>query len=402
MIDLSKPLNFTDPEFVNHKYEWYERIREERPVHRAKFSVISVYTVARYEDCTAILKDPRMLRNRTSATGGARFPIPMPKSIKAVAESMIQEDDPNHRRLRELVRRAFRPQAIAMLEERIDQYSNKLLDRLEPRSTFDLQADYALPIPVRMITDMMGIGDDVVPKFRETIDILSKGFSGLRAIRTLVWDLPGTVKFVRQMIRDKANDPGEDILTGLIQAEDNGDRLTEDELVAMVFLLIVAGFETTVHLITNGVHTLLEHPEQLQRLRAEPAMIDTAVEEILRFRGPIHSTKPSYAAEDITLHGVTIPNGKPVMPLLGAANHDPRVFDNPGEFDIARTPNRHLGFGHGVHFCLGAHLARAEARFALTNLITRFPNLRLAVDPKALRLQPFPGWHRYHGLPVSP
>ena len=147
--------------------------------------------------------------------------------------------------------------------------------------------------------------------------------------------------------------PGDDVLTGLIEAEDDGDRLTDDELVAMVFLLIVGGFETTLHLITNGVVTLLEHPEQLQRLKEDPGLIDSAVEEILRHRGPVHGTKPGYAREDITLHGMTIPKGKPIMPLLAAANHDPRVFEKPQTFDIARSPNRHLGFGHGVHFCLG-------------------------------------------------
>lgn len=401
MIDLSRPLNLSSAEFVNDKYAWYERIREERPVHQAKISVMTVYTVARYEDCTNLLKDPRVLRNRTTATGGSRFPIPMPKSIKPLVESMIQEDDPNHRRLRELVRRGFRPQAIQQLEERIDSYSHELLDSLANARQFDLQAQYALPIPIRMISDMMGISREAMPKFQETFGVVTKGFTGWRMFRTLFLDLPGTVRFVRDLVREKHNHPGDDILTGLIEAEDQGDRLTEDELVAMVFLLIIAGFETTVHLITNGVVTLLEHPEQLARLRSDPNLIDSAVEEILRHRGPVQSTKPGYASEAITLHGVTIPKGKPIMPLFGAANHDPRAFDAPAEFDIGRSPNRHLGFGHGVHFCLGAHLARAETRLALGNLLERFPNLHLGVEPSALELQPMPGWHRYNGLPVA-
>ncbi len=401
MIDLSRPVNLTAPEFIDNKFEWLDRIREERPVHQAKISIVRVYTVARYEDCTNLLKDPRVLRNRSTATGGRRFPIPMPASLKPMAESMIQEDDPNHRRLRELVRRGFRPQAIAKLESVIDRYSNELLDGLEREREFDLQARYALPIPVRMISNMVGVSAADMPKFQESFAVVTKGFSGWRMLRTLFLDLPGSVGFVRNLVREKRANPGDDILTGLIQAEDAGDRLTEDELVGMVFLLIVAGFETTVHLITNGVRTLLEHPEQLERLRVDPGLIDSAVEEILRHRGPVQSTKPGYASEDITLHGVTIPKGKPIMPLLAAANHDPRVFDDPGTFDIGRNPNRHLGFGHGVHFCLGAHLARAEARMALTNLIARFPNLRLAVDPSQLKLQRMPGWHRYEALPVA-
>lgn len=401
MIDLSKPVSLSSKAFIRNKYEWYERIREERPVYQVKVSVMNVYAVSRFDDCTEILKDPRVMRNRSSATGGSRFPFPMPKSVKPLVESMIVEDDPNHRRLRELVRRGFRPQAISQIEKNIGAYSHELLDGLSKTQRFDLQSEYALAIPMRMISDMLGVSRDAMPKFQETMGVLTKGFSGWRLMRTMFLDLPSTVRFVRELVRDKSHNPGDDILTGLIQAEDEGDRLSEDELVAMVFLLIVAGFETTVHLITNGVLTLLQHPEQLERLRAEPDLIDTAVEEILRYRGPVQSTKPGWASEDITLHGVTIAKGKPIMPLFGAANHDPRVFDNPGEFDIARSSNRHLGFGHGVHFCLGAHLARAETKIALANLIERFPELNLAVPTEELKLQAMPGWHRYDGLPVS-
>jgi len=403
MIDLSRPVNLSSAAFVNNKFEWYERIREERPVHQAKVSVMTVYFVSRYDDCVDILKDPRVLRNRTTVTGGSRMPIPipMPKSLKPMIESMITEDDPNHRRLRELVRRAFRPQAIERLESRIDSYSHELLDGLAGTGEFDLQAQYALPIPVRMISDMLGISREAMPKFQNTFGVLTKGFSGWRLLRTLFWDMPDTVRFVRNLVHEKRDNPSDDILTGLIEAEDDGDRLTEDEIVGMVFLLIIAGYETTVHLITNGVLTLLQHPDQLDRLRSDPALIDSAVEEILRHRGPIQSTKPGYATEDITLHGVTIPKGKPIMPLFGAANHDPRVFEAPLEFDIGRSPNRHLGFGHGVHFCLGAHLARAEAKLGIRNLIERFPDLRLAVASSALTLQRMPAWHRYDGLPVA-
>jgi len=401
MIDQSRPINLNSAEFNNDKFAWYEQIREDLPVHQAKVSIIKVFTIARYDDCTAILKDPRVLRNRSTITGGGRFPFPMPKAIKPIAESMIVEDDPNHRRLRELVRRAFRPQAIEVLETKIDQYSNELLDGLSLKNEFDLQSDYALAIPMRMIGDMMGLSREAIPQFKEMFSILTKGFGGWRIFRTLFWDMPDTVRFVRELIGQKRDHPGDDILTGLIEADAEGDRLTEDEIVAMVFLLIVGGYETTVHLITNGVLTLLENPEQLARLRDNPELINSAVEEILRHRGPVQSTKPGYAAEDIHLHGVTIPKGKPIMPLFGAANHDPRAFDNPQVFDIGRTPNRHLGFGHGTHFCLGAHLARAEARFGILNLLQRFPNLQLAGDPASLKLQNMLGWHRYDGLPVK-
>ena len=315
-------------------------------------------------------------------------------------ESMIQEDDPNHRRLRDLVRKAFRPQAIAELEERIDRYSHELLDELETREQFDLNADYALKIPVRMISDMMGVSERVMPEFQRALSVVTDGFGGLRMLKTLFMDLPKTVKFVRTLIETKRQNPGDDILSGLIQAEEDGDRLTEDELVGMVFLIIVAGYETTVHLICNGVHTLLEHPAALEDLKANPALIDTAVEEILRHRGPVQSTKPGYATEDLTIGDTAIPKGSLIMPLFGAANHDPRAFDDPQKFDIARTPNHHLGFGHGVHFCMGAHLARAEARLGINNLLARLPDLKIAVPDADLQMQHLPGWHRYQSMPV--
>lgn len=400
-ITLDKSLDFSNKAFLQDKFAVFEQIREERPVHQAKISVLKVFTVARYEDCTNLLKDPRFARNRSNATGGSRFPFPVPKSLRPIIESMIQEDDPNHRRLRDLVRRAFRPQAIAELEKNINRYSLELLDELERRKQFELQSDYALKIPMRMIADMMGVSHDSMPQFQQMFSVLSKGFSGLRMFRTLFFDMPKVVDFTRQLIAEKRNNPGEDILTGLIESEENGDRLSEDELLAMVFLLIIAGYETTVHLITNGTLTLLQNPQQREQLQRDPELINTAVEEILRHRGPVQSTKPMYAREDVTLHGVTIPKGKPVMPLFAAANHDPRVFDHPLQFDIARTPNHHLGFGHGIHFCLGAHLARAEARLGINNLLKRFPNLRLAIDESQLELQTLPGWHRYKALPLS-
>ena len=361
MLDLSRPVNLASQEFVNNDFAYFERLRESHPVSRARVSVISVYCVSRYEDCANLLKDPRLVRNRGTATGSnQRSPFPLPKSIRAVAMSMITEDDPNHRRLRELVRQAFKPQAIAALEQRIDSYSRELLTQLPRNEPFDLQANYALPIPIRLISDMMGLEPDDIDPFRTMMQTVTAGFSGLRLARTLLWDMPKAVRYVADLIERRRANLGDDILSGLIQAELDGDRLSEDELLGMVFLLVIAGFETTVHLITNGVLTLLQHPDQLDRLRASEALYDTAVEEIIRHRGPILSTKPNYTMEAITLHGVTIPKGKPVMPLFGAANHDPRAFDDPQTFDIGRTPNRHLGFGHGVHFCLGAHLARLE------------------------------------------
>ncbi len=397
---LQLPLNLNSKEFANNKYEYYKWLREESPVFRGKLSVLNVYVLSRYDDCVNFLKDPRFVRNRTTATGGGRMPFPMPKAVQLIAQSMITEDEPDHRRLRNLVHQAFTRHSLEKMSARIDQLTHDLLDKAEKKGTVDLKEAYALPIPVTVIQEMMGVDDEDMPKFQDGLTALKNGFSGWSMVRTVFWDMPRLSKFVRRLIERKRSNPQDDILTKLIQAEDEGEKLNEDELVAMVFLLIVAGYETTVQLITNGVLAPLQHPDQLEKLRARPDLIESAVEEILRYSGPVHSTKPAYALEDVTLHGVRIPKGSAVFPFLGAANRDPAVFKNPEVFDIERSPNKHLGFGSGIHSCLGAPLARMETKIALANLLKRNPNLRLAIEPSALKLDVKPGWHTYKHLPV--
>jgi cytochrome P450 len=399
-MDYRKPVNLNSPEFVNHKYELFEEIREHHPVLRAKISVLSVWVISRYADCTQLLKDPRALRNRSRATGGRRLPFPTPKSLAPLMDMMITEDDPNHRRLRNLVREPFKPQAMTALADGIEQTCHELLDTAAKRPDFELIRDYALPLPTRVIARMIGVPEPAMANFQGIFKLAGEGFSGWKILRTVFFDMPAMVRVVRELIHDKRSNPGDDLLTRLLEAEDAGERLTEDEIVSLVFLLVVAGFETTVHLLTNGTLTLLQHPEQLDRLRADDALYAPAIEEILRFRGPVLSTKPNYLSEPLTMHGVTMPRGAPVMPLLGAANHDPAVFDAPERFLIDRTPNHHLGFGHGVHFCLGAHLARLEARIGLRVLLERSPRLALAVPESELTLQNLPGWHRHNALPL--
>lgn len=399
-IEIKQPINVSSQEFTNNKYDYYKLLREEFPVCKGKVSIMNAYFISRYDDCVNFLKDPRFVRNRTTATGGGRFPFPLPKSVASLANSMINEDEPSHRRLRNLVHQAFTRHSLAKMETRIEGLTHELLEGAQKQGTVDLKQVYALPIPVTVIKEMVGVADEDMPRFYNGIKALSDGFSGWSLFRTLFWDMPRLSKFVRELIHRKHSNPQNDILTGLIQAEEQGEKLSEDELVAVVYLLIIAGYETTVYLILNGVLTLLQHPEQLVLLRSEPGLIDSAVEEILRYRGPVQGTKPAYAMEDVVLHGVTIPKGAAVIPLLGAANHDGAVFENPEVFDIKRFPNKHLGFGSGIHTCLGAPLARMETKIAITNLLTRNPNLHLAIDPSELELINAPLWHRYKSLPV--
>ncbi len=400
-INTHKPINFNSKEFIENKYAYYQWLREEAPVYKGSVSFFNAYMLSRYEDCVNILKDPRVGRNRTRLIGGSRMPFPMPKSAMVLMQSMIFEDEPEHRRLRNLVHKAFTPHSLRSMEERIETITHDLLDKAGQNDTVDLMQVYALPIPVTVIGEMIGVHDAYMQRFQKSLNSMVTGLGGLQILRVMVWDIWQTMRFIRELVQHKRENPGDDILSALIQAEEEGDKLSEDELVSMVFLLIGAGFETTVHLITNSVLTLLQHPDQLEKLRTQPELMDSAIEEILRYNTPVQGTKPNYAGEDITLHGVTIPKGSTIMPLLGAANRDPRVFENPEVFDIARSPNRHLGFGQGIHYCLGAPLARLETKVALKNLWDRYPNLQLAVSEDSLQLQNLSLMHRYTRLPIK-
>ena len=403
-FDSSSPVDLNSQAFHDHKYLWYGWMREEAPVCTGKISIMKVTLVSRYDDCKMVLSDPRFVRNRGRARGkgSSPLPFPMPKSIAALAKSMILEDDPEHRRLRSLVNKGFSPRAVAALTDRVAGLADEMLDGLsQKQGPIDLLSDYARPIPMRVIADMVGVSRGEAQQFASMMGTLTQGLTGLKMIRTLFWDLRRAQRFVRDLIQRKRAQPGDDILSELIGAEEEGERLTEDELVAMVFLLVIANFETTLHLITNGARTLIEHPDQLERLRADPELWGSAVEEIVRYRGPIHGTKLQYAAEDVTLHGEMISRGSPVMPVLGAANHDPRAFEKPEEFDIARSPNHHLGFGFGPQFCLGRQLALMETRVAREKIFARNPDLQLAVPASEIEIAKMPGWHRHISLPVT-
>lgn len=395
---IKHPINPGSAAFVADRHAHYAWLREEAPVYKGKVSLLNFHFVARYEDCQKLSRDPRFLRNRSTVTGGSSLPFPVPASVKLLAQSMIVEDDPEHRRLRTLVQKAFSLTAIKSLEARIDELTRERLQAMKGKPQIDLLSEYALPLPVTMIREMMGVPVEDMQKLRDSLGVLTDGLSGFRILRTLVYDMPRAVGFMRELIDKKRKQPGDDILSGLIAAEEEGDRLSEEEVISMVFLLIIAGFETTVHLITNAVITLIEQPAELARLRENPELLESAVEEILRFRSPIQGAKPVYANEDIEWHGVAIPKGAPVMPMFGAGNRDPRAFEQPDTFDITRTPNRHLGFGYGNHFCLGAHLARLETQIALRNLLAVAPDLRLVSEPKPVKM---PMWERYENVRVA-
>jgi cytochrome P450 len=398
--DLVHPIDVGSADFMADPHRYYAWMRREAPVYRGGLRYLQdldVYFVARHADCLNVLRDPRLRRNPE----GSGPPLPLPPSLHMLATgSMIMQDDPEHRRLRRLVSKPFTPRAIALLGERVDALTHELLDALEPRGEIDLQRDYALPIPVTAISEMVGVPEEERAVFVGHIQTVLTGASRFGQPEW-IQQVEQATAYVRELIDRRRSDPRDDILTGLLHAREGDEQLTDDEVLGMVFLLITAGYETTYHLITNGVLTLLEHPVELERLRARPDLMPSAVEEILRYRAPVAGTKLNFATEDLELRGVHIPKGAAVLPLIASANRDEEVFVDPDTFDVARSPNDHIAFGHGIHFCLGAPLARLETRIALANLLARNPNLRLAVDPVELTLEPMPLWHRLRGLPVQ-
>ncbi len=412
-MHIDHPMTVGTEEFNADQHRYYDWMRRNAPVYRGRLALRppdqDVYFVSRYQDCLNLVTDPRICRVAEDGAHGETSVLP--KAIRTLTTgTMVYQDDPAHMRLRRLVSRQFTPRAIARLADRVETITRGVLDRLKPGQRIDLQQAYARPIPTAVISEMVGIPERDRSTFYHYIDLLFEVMLGHQGdLEGTAKQMDGFVDYLRNLIEQRRADPapatGVDIISGLIHAGVDGlshdERLSDDDVIAMVFLLITGDYQTTPNLITNGVATLLTYPEQLGLLRQRPELIEGAVEEILRYSGTVGSTEATtFAAEDITLHGVTIPRGAMVTPLLTSANRDPAVFENPNRFDITRSPNNHLAFSRGSHFCLGSHLARLETRIAIGNLIARFPNLKLAVAPDELRLAPLPLLNRYDAVPV--
>lgn len=298
---------------------------------------------------------------------------------------MLDVDAPDHARLRKLVHKAFTPRLIEGLRATVQSVTDRLLDRVSGHAGMGLIRDFALPLPATIISEMLGVLEPDRLRFhRWSSRIVAADTSTLHALASLPSAI-GFLRYVRRMIRDRRTEPREDLTSALVAAEEAGDHLSEDETVAMIFLLLVAGHETTVNLIGNSVLALLEHPEQLAMLQSNPALMGTAIDEFLRFDGPLIMATERYARGDLTLEGTSVPRGSLVYAVLASANRDGRQFERPDELVLTRDPNRHLAFGHGVHFCLGSPLARMEGAIALTSLLARFPALSLSVPRSSLR-----------------
>lgn len=373
LSDHTRQYDLFSPQFKANPFPTYAHMRREAPVHgHVAPDGRIIWYITCYEDVTAVLKDPRFSKTPPQA------PRSSPGSHRAINENMLFADPPDHTRLRALVNQAFTPRRVEALAPRLQTITDELLATAVFQPEIDLIADLGLPLPVQVICELLGIPR---PDREQVSDwsqaIISPGSRGLnysarkRKVRQFV-------AYLRDLFADRQANPQDDLTTALVQAEEAGDRLNEAELSSMVALLLVTGHETTVNLIGNGALALLQHPDQLALLRADPSLWDSAIEELLRYDGPVETSTSRWAGEDVEFKGHLLRKGDLVRVVLASANRDTAVFDHPDQLDITRLDNKHLAFGLGIHYCLGAPLARLEGKIALGTLFTRFPHLRLA------------------------
>jgi cytochrome P450 len=362
-----------------------------------------IWFVTRYEDAAAVLlDDERFVRDpRLALTPEQLAENPTPAAIEMIENNMLNRDGEDHRRLRRLVTKAFTPKMVEQLRPRIQAIADELIDRVESRGGMDLAAEYAFPLPITVIAEMLGVPADDQDRFREWSDAVIRPAITEEETERFFAQMGEFVAYLQAHFAERRARPQDDLVSGLLRARDEGDALSEDEVFGTVILLIVAGHETTVGLIGNGVLHLLRRPDQLELVRNDSTLLPSAVEELLRFDGPVERALNRWAAEDVELGGKTIRRGELVIAIVGSADHDSERFPDPERLDVTRTDNRHLAFGRGSHYCLGAPLARLEAEIALETLFRRLPGLRLAIEPSELEWRATPGFRRLVSLPVA-
>jgi cytochrome P450 len=373
-----KATDLARPEFKANPYPFYARLRADNPVCRTTLLFQPTWLVTRYTDVFNVLKDDRFVKDWLPRTR------PLHWVTAPLTSHMLNQDGPDHTRLRTLVHKAFTPSFVERLRERIQTVCYDLLNKLAAGDRMDLMSGYALPLPLTIIAELLGISVEHASRFHK-LSRTSLSSTNLIEALLAIPDQRLITRHLRKLIAQRRAEPREDLTTALIQSEEAGDKLNEAELVAMLFLLIIAGYETTVNLIGNGALALIQHPEQRRLFEQSPALVESAIEELLRFTSPLDLASQRFAREDLTIDSVSIRQGDVVIAVLGSANHDELQFRDPETLDLTREPNKHLAFGQGAHFCVGAPLARLEGQVALTTLFRRFPTLRLAQPAESLR-----------------
>jgi cytochrome P450 len=398
-------LDFSDPAYLADPYPALAELRNRVPVSRGAQvpPYGAAWVVTRYAEVLTVLKDSRFSVEPRRLEGGNRLDRWwMPRSFRLVTEGLLNKDDPDHYRLRNLVHKAFTPRLIEGLRSHIEKITDDLLDSLDPRSPIDLMQAFAVPLPLAVISHMLGVPVRDRFKFRQLMHGTMTGSPRMGVLRMLrgAHAMHRLMGFLDSLLKLRRREPDEGLITALVSAEQAGDCLSPDELLAMLFLLLFAGHETTVNLIGSGMLALIDNPEQLRALIEQPALAESAVEELLRYTNPVQFGASRIALEDIELGGVTIKKSNVVVAMLSSANRDEAIFTDPERLDIARAPNRHLGFGLGIHFCLGAPLARMEGRIAFNKLLARFPSVRLAGPREQIRWRMSPVFRGLESLPI--
>jgi cytochrome P450 len=378
-----------DPLWASDPFPLYADLRDRAPIHR---NDLGFWVLARHADCLAVLRDRRASSDSLNAAvermpEGLRQPMSKDNPMAAAMVEMrpfLFRDPPDHTRLRGLVSKAFTPKVVESLRIRTQQVVDELLDAAMEAGRVDLLAEFAYPLPVRVICDLLGVPHEDHDRFKVWSTALARGLDPDFLLTQEVIDARGEAvlqfsQYFFELLAERRRAPGEDLLSRLVQAEDGGTVLSEAELLSTCILLLVAGHETTVNLIAGGALALLRHPEQCQRFRSDPDVHRSGVEEMLRYVSPVQLTG-RVLTEACEFGGVEFAAGDFAMLLISSANHDPDQFDDPERFDVSRAPNNHLGFGFGIHHCLGAPLARMETQVALTSLVRRAPDLALTVD----------------------
>ncbi|WP_245627475.1 cytochrome P450 family protein [Actinomadura oligospora] len=398
----TRPVDPRSPDLIGDPFTAYAEIRERTRLVRASMpGVEPFWMVTRYDDAKLVLSDPRFVVNSANVPGEAETANRIeqyqlangisPEHVAFSRANLPSLDGADHQRLRGLVSKAFTPRRVARLRPRVAEITARLLDRLpdlaDEDGVVDLLRHFATPLPLTVICELVGVPEDERDRFRVAVWEWMAGAAPAGPGRG--GERETAFGYVRGLIERRRTHPEDDLASALIRVHDeDGERLTDSELVWTILTLVVAGYETTMHFISNGTVGLLTNPGQLALLRDHPDLMPRAVEELLRRCDPVLGAHFRYATEDVEIGGETVAKGEAVMPIITGANHDPRVFDDPERLDLARDGARdqsHLGFGHGMHFCLGAALARQEAAVAFEGLLRRFPDLALAVEPGELR-----------------
>lgn len=394
--------DFTSQAYFRNPAAEIEKLRSAGPVVEVQFPMVGkVWTTTTQDLADRVLKDSETFTIRDGIGGVAGLQWWMPRIVRTLANHMLSKDEPDHKRLRDIVDEAFRRRAVLEMEPRILAIADELAGELFAEgSPTDLVERYARKLPLSVICELLGLPLEDRPKFNAWASGFTR-LTGTIGLLSLIPNILAMRHYLEKQLKAVRENGGTGLIAELVRVEKEGEQINRDEMVAMVFLLLFAGHETTTHLISGSVYELLRNPALRDWLEEDWSRAGLAVEEFLRFISVVQFTKPRFVRKDIELGGIRLKRGEKIMPMLAAANLDPQANPHPEKLDLARKPNRHLAFGTGIHFCLGHQLARLEGKCALKALFRRWPKLALAVDEKKIKWRQRPGLKAVEHLPVT-